>query len=116
MGAPAEKGKGLLADHASLGTLLANLINWIFFPARMTVFLNVCPDNKTIRKSNTDSTRYELPRLISNIKKAKDQPKVPISTFLAQFSHTTRLWKHPFRLFTKHEFKKMKPGLAGAGL
>lgn len=48
-----------------------------FFPARGTVFPNICPDNKTIRKSNTDFMRPERSRLISNRKEAKGTKHPP---------------------------------------
>lgn len=72
--------KEVLRCYSSLPRYAFSKLCKHFFPPRGTVFPNICPDNKTIRKSNTDFMRPGRSRLISNRKKAegtKHPPQVP---------------------------------------
>lgn len=85
LGAQAEKKK-VFRRYSSLPRYAFSKLCKLFFPPRGTVFPNICPDNKTIRKSNTDFMRPERSRLISNRKKAKGtKHPPPVSTLIRVF-------------------------------
>lgn len=93
-------------------------------------FLDIFPDNKTIRKSNTDFQRQELPRLISNSRNAKESnlkahlhlhqssfhPTPPVraysqNTDLLRWSQVCRGWS--IIAATQNEVEPKVPGLPG---
>lgn len=99
-------------------------------PKNELFFLNIFPDNKTIRKSNTDFQRQELPRLISNSRNAKESnlkaqlhlhqsschPTSPVYAYsqnaaLLRWSQVCRGWS--IIAATQDEVEPKVPGLPG---